>query len=165
MRSGIVANYLCGAAILACAILAPKSGLAQTADTGLPNGLPSGEGIYDVRSESKIESLLSRMTLDEKVGQLVQVGLGPPQNGGGTKGTNYEEMIKEGRIGAILGRAGLPTQAPRVGAAKALELMQMDKKVLAGALRLVLIEKLGRAIVTADYPPTALNATLAEYFA
>jgi beta-glucosidase len=103
MRSGIVANYLCGAAILACAILAPKSGLAQTADTGLPNGLPSGEGIYDVRSESKIESLLSRMTLDEKVGQLVQVGLGPPQNGGGTKGTNYEEMIKEGRIGAILG--------------------------------------------------------------
>jgi 3-dehydroquinate synthase len=43
--------------------------------------------------------------------------------------------------------------------------MQMDKKVLAGALRLVLIEKLGRAIVTGDYPQTALNATLAEYFA
>jgi hypothetical protein len=56
-----------------------------------------------VRSESRIESLLSRMTLDEKVGQLVQVGLGPPQNGGGNAGTNYVDMIKEGRIGAILG--------------------------------------------------------------
>ncbi|HEY1313905.1 MAG TPA: 3-dehydroquinate synthase [Steroidobacteraceae bacterium] len=75
------------------------------------------------------------------------------------------DAATEARIGAILVRAGLPTQAPRVGAAKALELMQMDKKVLAGALRLVLIEKLGRAIVTGDYPQTALNATLAEYFA
>ena len=48
----------------------------------------------------------------------------------------------------ILARAGLPTEAPRIGAARALELMQMDKKVLAGAVRLVLLEKLGRAIVT-----------------
>jgi 3-dehydroquinate synthase len=58
----------------------------------------------------------------------------------------------------------LPTEAPRVGAAKALELMQMDKKVLAGAVRLVLVEKLGRAIVTADYSQTALAATLTEFF-
>ena len=62
-------------------------------------------------------------------------------------------------------RAGLPTEAPRIGAAKALELMQMDKKVLAGTVRLVLLEKLGRAIVTADYPQAALDATLEEYFA
>ncbi len=52
------------------------------------------------------------------------------------------------RLRDILARTGLPTEAPRIGAAKALELMQMDKKVLAGALRLVLLEKLGRAIVT-----------------
>ena len=69
------------------------------------------------------------------------------------------------RIRALLAKAGLPTAAPRVGAAKALELMQMDKKVLAGAVRLVLIEKLGRAIVTGEYTQSALNATLAEYFA
>jgi 3-dehydroquinate synthase len=68
------------------------------------------------------------------------------------------------RVRDILRKAGLPTDAPRVGAAKALELMQMDKKVLAGALRLVLVEKLGRAIVTADYSQTALEATLAEFF-
>jgi 3-dehydroquinate synthase len=72
--------------------------------------------------------------------------------------------IKE-RVRDILTRAGLPTDAPRVGAAKALELMQMDKKVLAGAVRLVLLEKLGRAVVTADYSQTALDATLREYFA
>jgi 3-dehydroquinate synthase len=65
----------------------------------------------------------------------------------------------------IFGKAGLPTEAPRVGAAKVLELIQMDKKVQAGALRLVLLEKLGRAIVTSEFPQTALDATLNEFFA
>jgi 3-dehydroquinate synthase len=69
------------------------------------------------------------------------------------------------RIRVILGRAGLPTETPRIGAAKALELMQMDKKVLAGTVRLVLLEKLGRAVVTGEYSQAALDATLDEYFA
>jgi 3-dehydroquinate synthase len=69
------------------------------------------------------------------------------------------------RVRALVEKAGLPTEAPRVGAARMLELMQMDKKVLAGALRLVLLEKLGRAIVTSDYSPKALDAALAEFFA
>jgi 3-dehydroquinate synthase len=68
------------------------------------------------------------------------------------------------RVHDILTRANLPTEAPRIGAAKALELMQMDKKVLAGTIRLVLLEKLGRAIVTGDYSQAALEATLKEYF-
>jgi 3-dehydroquinate synthase len=68
------------------------------------------------------------------------------------------------RVHDILRRANLPTEAPRIGAAKALELIQMDKKVLAGTVRLVLIEKLGRAIVTGDYSQAALEATLKEYF-
>jgi 3-dehydroquinate synthetase len=68
------------------------------------------------------------------------------------------------RVREILGKAGLPTEAPRVGAAKVQELIQMDKKVLAGTLRLVLLEKLGRAIVTGDYSQTALDATLNEFF-
>jgi 3-dehydroquinate synthase len=68
------------------------------------------------------------------------------------------------RLRDILARTGLPTQTPRVGAAKAFELMQMDKKVVAGTVRLVLLEKLGRAIVTSQYPAEALAATLAEYF-
>jgi 3-dehydroquinate synthase len=68
------------------------------------------------------------------------------------------------RVHDILTRANLPTEAPRIGAAKALELMQMDKKVLAGTVRLVLLEKLGRAIITGDYSQAALEATLMEYF-
>jgi 3-dehydroquinate synthase len=69
------------------------------------------------------------------------------------------------RVRHILESAGLPTETPRIGAEKALELMQMDKKVLAGALRLVLLAKLGRAIMTADYSHEALQATLREHFA
>jgi 3-dehydroquinate synthase len=68
------------------------------------------------------------------------------------------------RVRDILARTGLPTQAPRIGAARAFALMQMDKKVLAGTVRLVLLEKLGRAIVTAQYSRAALDATLAEHF-
>ena len=69
------------------------------------------------------------------------------------------------RIRNILEKAGLPTEAPRIGAVKALELMQMDKKVLAGTVRLVLLEKPGRAIVTGDYAQAELDATLKEHFA
>jgi 3-dehydroquinate synthase len=69
------------------------------------------------------------------------------------------------RVRDILVKAGLPTEAPRIGTAKVLDLIQMDKKVLAGTLRLVLIEKLGRAIVTAEYPQSSLDATLNEFFA
>lgn len=74
-----------------------------------------------------------------------------------------DAAVKE-RLRDILAQAGLPTEAPRIGAARAYELMQMDKKVLGGAIRLVLLEKLGRAIVTDQYPKAALEATLAEYF-
>src|SRR5271165_5585180 len=40
------------------------------------------------------------------------------------------------RIHDVVARAGLPTKAPKIGATRALALMQMDKKVLAGAVRL-----------------------------
>src|SRR6266403_1358713 len=69
------------------------------------------------------------------------------------------------RVREILRKSGLPTDAPRIGAARALDLMHMDKKVLAGTVRLVLLQKLGRAIVTGDYTQAALDATVAEYFA
>jgi 3-dehydroquinate synthase len=74
-----------------------------------------------------------------------------------------EAAVRE-RIRNILVQSGLPTEAPRIGAAKAFELMQMDKKVLAGAVRLVLLEKLGRAVITAKYSQDALDATLKEHF-
>ncbi len=74
-----------------------------------------------------------------------------------------DSPVKE-RLREILMLAGLPTEAPRIGAAKVQQLMQMDKKVMSGSIRLVLLEKLGRAIVTDRYPRAALEATLAEHF-
>jgi 3-dehydroquinate synthase len=68
------------------------------------------------------------------------------------------------RVRDIVARAGLPTEAPRIGNARALELMRMDKKVLAGRVRLVVLEKLGRAVVIDQYPQNLLDATLSEYF-
>ncbi|MET0661462.1 MAG: 3-dehydroquinate synthase [Steroidobacteraceae bacterium] len=58
----------------------------------------------------------------------------------------------------------LPTTPPAIGAQRALELMGMDKKVLQGQLRLVLLRRLGEALITADYPRDILNQTLAERF-
>ena len=75
-----------------------------------------------------------------------------------------ERSVRE-RLRDLLTRAGLPVQTPRIGAARAFELMQMDKKVLAGTVRLVLLDKLGGALVTGRYERSALDATLEEYFA
>jgi 3-dehydroquinate synthase len=68
------------------------------------------------------------------------------------------------RTVSLLRRLELPVDAPRIGAAKALELMGMDKKVLSGKLRLVLMKSLGEAIVTADVPLPVLNQTLEQGF-
>jgi len=59
-------------------------------------------------------------------------------------------------------RAGLPTVAPDLGAARYLDLMGMDKKVEQGRLRLVLLERIGKAFVTADFPQEALQEVLAR---
>ncbi len=68
------------------------------------------------------------------------------------------------RVRELLRRAGLPVETPRIGAARALELMQMDKKVLAGSVRLVLLDRLGHAVVTGRYERAALDATLTGHF-
>jgi 3-dehydroquinate synthase len=75
------------------------------------------------------------------------------------------DAIAGERIRDLVQRAGLPVATPRIGVSQAVLLMQMDKKVLAGAIRLVLLQSLGRAVVTADYARPALEATLTEYFA
>ena len=67
------------------------------------------------------------------------------------------------RVSDLIASAGLPTNAPRIGVEKALELMRMDKKVLAGTMRLVLLEKLGRAVVIGDCRADALTATLTAF--
>jgi 3-dehydroquinate synthase len=41
--------------------------------------------------------------------------------------------------------------------------MAVDKKVLGGKLRLVLLKGIGGALVTADFPPAVLDATLHSF--
>jgi 3-dehydroquinate synthase len=76
----------------------------------------------------------------------------------------YIDTADVTRVRELLRRAGLPTEAPAIGAARALELMGMDKKVLQGRIRLVLLRKLGEGIVAGDYPADALQATLRGHF-
>ncbi len=68
------------------------------------------------------------------------------------------------RTRALLARFKLPVEAPRIGAQHGLQLMGMDKKVLKGQLRLVLLKRLGAAVVVNDYSQEALNDTLKAYF-
>lgn len=68
------------------------------------------------------------------------------------------------RTNRLLARFRLPIEPPHIGASHALQLMGMDKKVLEGRVRLVLLRELGRADVVGDYPKAALDATLHAYF-
>ncbi|MGE6995770.1 3-dehydroquinate synthase [Pseudomonas sp. NPDC047961] len=61
----------------------------------------------------------------------------------------------------LLSRAGLPVVPPvDMSAEDFLKHMAVDKKVLNGQLRLVLLKRLGEAVVTGDFPREVLEATL-----
>ena len=58
------------------------------------------------------------------------------------------------RLIDLIAAAGLPTAPPKIAVERWLELMRRDKKVDAGALRFVLLEALGRAVVRNDVQDT-----------
>ena len=65
------------------------------------------------------------------------------------------------RIEAILRQAGLPTVPPEaMDEQRFMDLMAVDKKVIDGGLRLVLLKRIGEAFVTADFKPGLLSETL-----
>ncbi|ROO27930.1 3-dehydroquinate synthase [Salinisphaera japonica] len=69
------------------------------------------------------------------------------------------------RIEAVIAAAGLPIiPPPEVSAARIHDLMYRDKKMSAGALRLVLLKDIGHAVLERDYGAT-LAATLERYLA
>ena len=75
--------------------------LAQTASpTSVPSTVTFPSSLTDPRSEEKLEALLQMMTLEEKVGQLVQYSAGQP-TGPGTGRTDYDDMIRKGEVGAL----------------------------------------------------------------
>jgi len=64
------------------------------------------------------------------------------------------------RLRALLQRAHLPVDAPRLGASRYLALMSRDKKVVAGSIQLVLLRGIGDALVASDVAEPAMRAVL-----
>ncbi len=58
-------------------------------------------GVADPNLDARVESILRTMTLNEKIGQLVQYSAGQP-TGPGTGRTDYRDMIAKGQVGALL---------------------------------------------------------------
>jgi len=70
-----------------------------------------------------------------------------------------DEAVRR-RLVALIGAARLPSRAPALGDTRYIELMKVDKKAEAGAIKFVLLKALGQTLVT-DVPEDALRATLA----
>src|SRR5580700_4679490 len=56
--------------------------------------------VADPALDARVDSVLKRMTLEEKIGQLVQYSAGQP-TGPGTGRTDYADMIARGQIGSL----------------------------------------------------------------
>jgi len=69
------------------------------------------------------------------------------------------------RVIDILERAHLPIRAPdKMTADRFIELMSLDKKVIDGVLKLVLLKSIGQGIVTSDYTQDALLEAIADSY-
>ena len=69
-----------------------------------------------------------------------------------------EKVVK--RVEHIFVRAGLPVFGPKLGATRYLELMSHDKKVQDGKLRLVLLEGIGKAVVSDQASDAQISAAI-----
>ena len=88
-------------AIVTCTLMCCHSLPAQTTTPALVSSTaPVRSSLSDASSEKKIEALLQKMTLAEKVGQLVQYSAGQP-TGPGTGRTDYDDMLRKGEVGAL----------------------------------------------------------------
>ena len=66
------------------------------------------------------------------------------------------------RIETLIQRIGLPTRPPALSSAHFLELMAVDKKARDGKLRLVLLQAIGRAVISDEFSPALLKETLIQ---
>jgi beta-glucosidase len=88
-------------AIISCFLMFCQAATTQeNAAAVASNSAPLHFSLNDSVAEQKIDALLHKMTLEEKVGQLVQYSAGQP-TGPGTGRTDYNDMIQKGEIGAL----------------------------------------------------------------
>jgi beta-glucosidase len=93
LRGAVLAIVFAGV----CVSLGAKLSVAQTPSQPLPD---RAGGINDPGLDARVESILRGMTLEEKIGQLVQYSAGQP-TGPGTGRTDYNDMIVKGQIGSL----------------------------------------------------------------
>jgi beta-glucosidase len=97
----IVFTSLIRFAIVACLVICCEAATAQDAPPAASSGfLTAHPNLNDPATEQKIDALLHKMTLEEKVGQLVQYSAGQP-TGPGTGRTDFNDMIQKGELGAL----------------------------------------------------------------
>ena len=65
------------------------------------------------------------------------------------------------RVRALIARAGLPVQGPKLAAERYLELMQVDKKAAGGKVRFILLESVGRAGPRSDLDAQLVRDSIA----
>jgi 3-dehydroquinate synthase len=65
------------------------------------------------------------------------------------------------RVRALVDRAGLPVAGPALSPERILELMQVDKKAVAGRLRFVLLRAIGAAEIRGDIDDKVVRETIA----
>lgn len=73
---------------------------AQTQAVASAKPVHPNSELSDPALEARVEELLKKMTLEEKVGQLVQYSAGQP-TGPGTGRTDYADMLAKGEVGAL----------------------------------------------------------------
>ena len=104
-RFGPNPRALTACALLLSVVLGLSSSASLSARAVAPASTETRGGVSEVIAapslEARVESLLRRMTLEEKIGQLVQYSAGQA-TGPGTGRTDYQDMIARGQVGSLL---------------------------------------------------------------
>jgi beta-glucosidase len=82
------------------ALFLPGARSQEPAHDSSFRGLPVRSTLADPSIDAKVEALLKQMTLEEKVGQLVQYSVGTP-TGPGTGRGDYPDMVAKGQVGSL----------------------------------------------------------------
>src|SRR5260370_40058519 len=94
-------QFLLAASLLLFSALCTSSALQGVAQTAAPNA-----HLADRALNSKVEVLLKKMTLEEKIGQTVQYSAGFATGPSGSK-MSYDELTQQGAVGSMLNVYGV----------------------------------------------------------
>jgi 3-dehydroquinate synthase len=93
-------------------------------------------------------------------GEAVSIGMVMAASMAERMGMLSQEDKKD--ITSLLESVNLPTKKPDLNSNDFLESMKRDKKVQDGEIRLILLESIGKAIISNDYPNEILMKTISE---